>query len=418
MSTSTRLSILVRSCTGRLLGVTVALAVLLTPAVLFAEPAQADSAVGVKSGSFVLHGAGFGHGWGMSQYGAYGMARQGRDWKQILGFYYPGTTRKTLARGSTIKVWVSADNDNSLRVRPAAGLKITDGSGHSFAVPTGSKYKSWRIARSGAGYQLTYHDSTNRNIVVRTKLSNTTWSFSTKAKIVKVRMPDGSIRQYRGSVQLIKRGSGGRTVNKLALEDYVKAVIPIEMPTSWAKDAVRAQAVAARSFAIHHRDVHSYSGYDVCDTSNCQNYRGYALITSKGKRTVRETSGGNAATKATARVILIYQGKAALTQFAPSNGGHTAQGDFAYLPAHADPYDAVIQSQAWTRTIKATSIAKAWPSVGTVKKLQITRRDGDGRWGGRVLSIRIIGSKKTITVGGKTFQSRFDMRSNLFTAAR
>lgn len=413
----TRIPTLVRSCAGRLLGVTVALSLLFTSAAHFAPPAHADPTVTVSSGSFVIRGSGYGHGWGMSQYGAYGAARKGLNWKQIVGFYYPGTQRTTMPSGTTIKVWVTADNDNSLWLSPAPGLRITDASGRSFTLPTGSAYRSWRVSRSGDGYRLTYRNPSGADIAVATKLATTTWTVHNSAKLIKLGMPDHSVREYRGSVQLVKRGSGARTVNQVTLEDYVKAVVPAEMPTSWASDAVSAQAVAARSYAVRIRDFTDYSGYDVCDTTTCQVYGGYARTSSGGNRTVLETKGGNDATKATAGVILTYGGKVALTQFGSSNGGHSAQGDYAYLTPRADPYDGVIRSQAWTKTIKASSIAAAWPSVGTVQRLQITQRDGDGGWGGRVTSITIIGSKTSIAVSGKTFQYRFGMRSSLFTAA-
>ncbi len=315
---------------------------LLTSAAVLAPPASADSAVSSKSGSFTIKGAGFGHGWGMSQYGAYGAARKGLTWKKILAFYYPGTTLGKMASGTTIKVWITADNDGSLKVVPASGLKVTDGSGHTFTVPTGSRYKYWRISRSGSGYRLAYQKANGDYTTVRTGLSSTTWAFHNSAKIIKVKMPSGSVREYRGSLQLIKRGSSGRTVNKVSLEDYVKAVVPAEMPTSWAANAVRTQAVAARSYAVRLRDYTNYAGYDLCDTTSCQVYPGYA-VTSSGRRTVHETKGGNAATKATASTIVKYKGKVALTQFASSNGGHTAQGDYAYLKPKADPYDGVVR---------------------------------------------------------------------------
>jgi stage II sporulation protein D len=114
---------------------------------------------------------------------------------------------------------------------------------------------------------------------------------------------------------------------------------------------------------------------------------------------------------------VTYRGKVALTQFASSNGGYSAKGDYPYLAAHRDPYDGVIKSQAWTRTISASSISRMWPSVGTVKQLRITGRDGAGRWGGRVKTIKIIGSSRTATVSGTTFQHIFGMRSSLYMIA-
>jgi stage II sporulation protein D len=398
----TRTAILLRGRIRRLLGVAVALGVSCTSAALTAIPARADSAV---SAGFTIRGAGWGHGWGMSQYGAYGAARKGLTWKQILAFYYPGTRPSTMPAGTKIKVWISADNDSSLRVLPATGLTVRDTAGRSYTVPTGATYTSWRISRSGTGYRLSYRTTSGTYVTKSTGLTTGTWSFSTGSKIVKVVLPNGSVRPYRGTMALIKSGTGGRTVNDVLLEDYVKAVVPAEMPTSWAANAVRAQAVAARSYAVRLRKFSGYSGYHICDTTACQVYGGMS----------RETTGGNAAVNATAGVIVTYQGVVALTQYSSSNGGHAAKGDYPYLPAHGDPYDGLIKSQAWTEIISASSISRVWPSVGTVRQLQITSRDGAGAWGGRVRTIKIIGSLRTATVSGTTFQRMFGMRSSLYT---
>ncbi len=382
---------------------------------LSAPAAEADSTVRPSGGSFVVKGSGFGHGHGMSQYGAYGAAKKGLSWKEILAFYYPGTTLKTMSSKTTIRVWVTADSDNSLRVLPAAGLTVADGDGHSVTLPTDAKYRSWRIKRSGSGFRLDWRSTSGTYTTYTTPLGSSTWTFSTDAGLVKVRMPDGSTREYRGSASFVRNGSGGRTVNTVRLEDYVRGVVPSEMPTSWASDAVRTQAVAARSYAIRIRDFTSHSGYDICDTTACQVYRGKASTSSGGTRTVRETSGGDAATRATTGVIVTYGGKVALTQFASSNGGAMSSGGYAYLAKKDDPYDGVVRSQAWSRTITTKALAKAYPSVGTVEGLKITKRDGSGRWGGRVVSITVVGSRRSQTVTGSAFQGKFGMRSSLYT---
>jgi stage II sporulation protein D len=405
MSPPTRTPPVVRSRTGRLLGAAVALTLLSTASLLSPTAAVADTAVAPTSGSFTIRGSGYGHGHGMSQYGAYGAARKGLTWKQILAFYYPKTDLTPMPSGTRIKVWLTADRDDDLRVKPAAGLKISDASGHSSVLPTGSDYTAWRITRSGSGYRLSYRTSTGAFKTQSTELSSSTWSFSSSAKVLGLVLPGGSTKQYRGSLALVKRGSGGRTVNTVLLEDYVRAVVPVEMPTSWLADAVRVQAVAARSYAVRLRDFDDYAGYDICDTTACQVYGGKS----------RENAQGDAATKATAGTIVSYDGKVALTQFASSNGGAMAASNLPYLVAKRDPYDGVVTSQSWTRTIKASSIASAWPSVGTVRRLQVLSRDGSGAWGGRVGRIQITGSKGTVTVAGSTFQSRFGLRSSLYT---
>ena len=388
---------------------------LLLTGALSAPSADADSAVKPSDGAFTIKGAGFGHGHGMSQYGAYGAAKSGLTWEEILAFYYPGTTLDTMSSKTKIKVWITSDKDNNLRVLPADGLKVYDDHDHELTLPTGSKYRSWRIKRSGSGYALSWKNSDGGYTTLHTKLDDSTWHFSTTGKIVKVRLPNGSTREFRGSVALVKRGSGGRTVNKVKLEDYVRSVVPSEMPTSWAPDAVRAQAVAARSYAIRIRDFTSYSGYDICDTTACQVYAGRATTTKSGHRTVRETAAGNGAVKATAGTIVTYGGKVALTQFASSNGGAMSSGGYPYLREKDDPYDGVVRSQSWKKTITAKKVAHAYPSVGTVKEIKITKRDGSGRWGGRVITVKIVGSKKTIKVTGSAFQRKFGMRSSLYT---
>lgn len=379
--------------------------------------ARADSVITAKAGSFTISGTGYGHGWGMSQYGAYGAATQGKTWQQILAFYYPGTTLASLTAGKTLRVWITADTDNELQVYPSSGLKLRDlAAGTSYTLPTGSKYTRWRVTRSGTGFALSYRTATGSWVAQKPTLSaSATWSFENTAKIVKVFLPGGAHRELRGQVSLAKNGTGGRTINRLAYEDYLKSVVPSEMPTSWSANAVRSQAVAARSYAARiQAGVSSTATYDICDTTACQVYKGYAN-TADGTRTVNETSGGNAAVTATAGKILKYGSTVALTQFSSSNGGHSAKGDFPYLTAKPDPYDGVIKSQAWSVTVTAAKLQTAYPTVGTVRQLQVVARDGYGKYGGRVTSIKIIGSKATVTTTGASFRSKLALRSALFT---
>lgn len=374
--------------------------------------AAADPPVAPRSGSFVIDGTGYGHGWGMSQYGAYGAATQGRTWREILAFYYPGTTLAAQP-GRVIDVWISVDDELDLQVQPAAGLRLSSGSA-SYVLPTGAAYRTWRVTRSGAGYLLSYRGASGGWTTQPTPLGTATWVFSNPASVVTVVLPGGAFREYRGTMSFVKRDAGGRTVNRVGMESYLRSVVPSEMPTSWDPDAVRAQAVAARSYAARLMDTSTAEGYDICDTVNCQVYSGLATTTGSA-RVVRETAGGDAAVQATANVVVTYAGAAAFTQFSSSNGGASAQGSQPYLRAGNDPYDGVIRNQSWRATLTAASIAQVWPSVGTVLRLQVTDRDGTGRWGGRVELMAIIGTARTVTVTGGQFRSAFGLRSTLFT---
>ena len=365
--------------------------------------ATADPSTSSRSGNFYVTGAGFGHGWGMSQYGAYGAATEGSDLEADPGVLLPedGTHRAAQQR-----LHPGLGHRRLRRLtdfKPATGAKISDGS-KSYTLPTGSAYATWRISRSGSGYKLSYKSSGGSWKTRSTGLGTGTWKVTSSAGSLRLVLPSGSTRGYRGALSLIKRGSSGRTVNAVSMENYVRAVVPSEMPTSWHQNAVRAQAVAARTYGAFLRARSSSSGYDICDTTSCQVYRG----------SDNETRNGDAAVTATAHVIMSFAGKPAYTQFTSSNGGQITTGDYSYQIAQKDPYDGLIKSQSWSKTISASRLGKAF-GVGTAKRVQITKRDGYGRWGGRVTTIKITGTKRSVTVSGTTFKGKFGMRGNYFT---
>ena len=178
------------------------------------------------------------------------------------------------------------------------------------------------------------------------------------------------------------------------------------MPTSWETVAVRAQAVAARSYARWDRAAHATRSYHTCDTTSCQVYGGLGS----------ENSRGNAAVDATARQVLTYKGKPAFTQFGSSSGGWLSAGSMPYLVAKADPYDGHSDNpvHTWKTTITRSAIQRAWPRLGTLRRVVVTRRDGHGAWYGRVERMTLDGSKANVTVTGDAFRSRFRLRSSWF----
>ena len=127
-----------------------------------AVPAHADAAVTPKDSAVTIVGAGWGHGKGMSQYGAYGAASKGLKYDEILDFYYPGTTLDGLASGNLIRVWISADTDHILHFRPVSGLRVKDSAGKSVTLPSTSKYRKWRILKSGGKRVLQYLTSSHK----------------------------------------------------------------------------------------------------------------------------------------------------------------------------------------------------------------------------------------------------------------
>ena len=191
----------------------------------------------------------------------------------------------------------------------------------------------------------------------------------------------------------------------MSIDDYVRGVIAAEMPASWHAEALQSQAVAARTYGV--RSINGSKHYDICSTTACQVYGGAS----------RETSTTDAAVRATAGQILTYQGSPAFTQFSSSSGGYSAVGSQPYLKAVADPYDGWSgnANHAWKVSVKASKIQRANPSIGTLKKMTITKRNGYGAYGGRVESVTLYGSSKTVTISGNEARWDFGLKSNWFT---
>ena len=115
--------------------------------------------------------------------------------------------------------------------------------------------------------------------------------------------------------------------------------------------------------------------------------------------------------------VLTSSGEPAFTQFGSSSGGWTAAGSMPYLPAREDPYDGWAGNpvHAWKIVLADTRLEQAWPAVGDLRRIEITSRDGNGAWGGRVGSITLTGSAGQVTVSGDSFRSALGLRSTWLT---
>jgi stage II sporulation protein D len=359
----------------------------------------------VPSNAWVtITGHGYGHGHGMSQYGAAGAARQGRTFRQIADFYYPGTTWGKI--GGRVTVRISADTTDDLVVLARPGLTGRDGAGAPVALPRNGATR-WRVAVT----------TTGRNQVSFLRGTWHRWSelagegtFAAAGQPVTLVTPSGN-RAYRGRLGAVAPTLGSRardTVNTLPLESYLRGVVPLEMPALWSAEAVRAQAVAARTYAAYERD-HSPASrhYQLCDTTSCQVYGGYAA----------EHPASDDAVAATRRLGLLSGGRPAFTQFASSSGGWTSAGSVPYLAAVQDPYDGWSGNpfHDWSLRVTDTAIERTWPRIGNLTRLAVTARDGNGEWGGRVRSVTVTGDEGVVVVTGDGFRSGLGLRSTWLT---
>jgi SpoIID/LytB domain protein len=355
-----------------------------------------------------IAGRGYGHGHGLSQYGAEGAARQGLSAGQIVAFYYPHTHGGRA--GGSVRVLISADTDDNTTVLARSGLKVHDlGDRSTTPVPTkgaAATASRWRLSAGRSGRTKVSFRTGGSWHVWRTLVGDGEFRAGKPITLVV-----GSHRvTYRGSLQS-RTPAGGAvtrriTVNRVPLEAYVQGVIPQEMPASWHQAALRAQAIAARTYAAFEARNSTNPLYNLCDTSACQVYGGMSA----------EFPTTNQATAKTAGRIRTYQGAPAFTQFSSSNGGWTAAGSEPYLVAEPDPYDGWSgnPNHTWTTKVKATSIEKAFPALGKLRSISVTQRDGHGQWHGRVEKMKLVGSKGTLTPTGDDFRTALGLRSTWF----
>lgn len=374
---------------------------------LAAAPSQArtpDTWTVPSAARVVITGHGYGHGHGMSQYGAEGAARRGLTHRRILDFYYPGTARGT-SRGR-VSVLISADTTDDLEVlaRPRLSVRDTAG-GAAIALPVNGASR-WRLTVAPNGRDRVSY-KTNRWRLWRELRGR--GEFYAGGGAITLVTPGGQ-RPYRGRLRSAapRPGSTARdTVNHLPLDRYLQGVVPLEIPASWSREAVRAQAVAARTYASYERRNPKAAHYQLCDTTSCQVYGGVAA----------EHPASNAAVGATAGMILTYDGLPAFTQFSSSSGGFTSAGSVPYLAAVKDPYDGWAGNpvHTWSMRITDQAFERAWPRIGNLTRLRVTRRDGNGEWGGRIAAITLTGSTGSVVVSGDTLRSALGLRSTWMT---
>ena len=293
---------------------------------LFADPNVLSRPA---DGVFHLEGRGYGHGHGMSQFGAEGAARQGLTPAQILAFYYPGTTLATATPTATIRVSLAAGvrtsgSSQDMRLRPATGLQVTEGT-KTLLLPTqigGKTVTIWRTYFSGGTLGLYGWTGSSYDPVPGWTGRPGPFRFTTAPTAPTTSRVDlfNTAKKdvvYRGVVEARRSAANDKlfAVSEVLLDDYVKSVVSAEMPGGWTDTAYRAQAVAARSYVLFKRNAARAAGnaWDICDTTSCQVYNGYS----------GETSPEAKAATATAGQYLRYDGKPIFAEFGSANGGYT-----------------------------------------------------------------------------------------------
>jgi stage II sporulation protein D len=358
-------------------------------AALAAVPATADAAV-----RHVIRGAGFGHGIGMSQYGAYGYALEGARYPGILAHYYKGT-RLSSAPTRPVRVLLQPV-DPYIRVRGATSV-----AGRTLRPGT-----TYIAKRRGSGILVT--NSRGRRV-------------GRFGSIIKFRGAD-PIRLlgpalnyvtsglYRGSIE-VRLDSGGVTaINELDMDSYVRGVVAGEMPSSWPLEALKAQAVAARTYALATRKTDG--PFDQYPDVRSQVYRG---VTGESIRS-------DAAVRATAGRVLTYAGEPAVTYYFSTSGGHTENVEYSFVGSLSkpwlvgvpDPYDSQSPYHRWKTSFSGRTLDRALGAPGAFRRLRVIQRGVSPR----VVRARVIGTRGSRTVTGPQVRSALDLRDTWFTHYR
>lgn len=375
-----------------------------------------------------IDGRGFGHGRGMGQYGAFGYAvDQGWDYRRILAHYYGDTVEGNIG-AALMTVRLSMLNANGLPAGtdyPETIVSLRSGAPQVFTAdgaPLAVAGNAVRVARSGV----------NQFIVLDGPSCSGPWterhrvSTSVVRILPRVRTDDvndllavcqgaNDARWVQGDVNATETGDRQITVNQIAMEEYLRGVVPRESPASWGDagggkgmHALRAQAVAARSYSA--AEDRPGPG-KTCDTISCQVYVGRFTrvggversgVDPRTDRAIGETAGQ----------VRMRGGAVQRTEFSSSTGGHTAGGTFPAVPDAGDA-TASNPNHRWTVELLTTTI-EAHYQRGTLQSAQVLARDGVGPDGGRATMVRLGFSGGTVDVAAIDFRRAFGLKSEWF----
>src|SRR5919109_4444256 len=330
-----------------------------------AAPArQGEPTATPGAATFVVTGHGWGHGVGMSQYGAYGYAQKGVGYAKIVLHYFPGTE---LGNAPVSKVRVLLTSGvGTLPVSSAADFHVRDATGAMHDVTAGN-------------YALTPALKLKVDGAATAKPLPGPLLFQPGSAPLQLK------HLYRGSIQVDVVNGKLRAINVVGLEQYLYGVVPSEMPFNWLPEALKAQAVVARSYALATRRS---GAFDLYPDTRSQVYLGLE----------HERPSTNAAVDATAGQVVLYEGQVARTYFFSSSGGRTASAEdvwgeaVPYLLSVPDPYDSISPHHNWGPfAFTGARLARVLKLPGRVVDLQPELNSS-----GRIKSLTVVGSRNSV----------------------
>ena len=354
-----------------------------TPAGHAARPAARSAQ---PSGpTFFVSGHGWGHGVGMPQYGAYGYALHGWTHERIVAHYYIGTTlQKALLK--KVRVLLLPGSKNVV-VSSRSAFFVRDGTGKRHRLPAGSQ-------TLGPALKL------KLTAAKPPKALPPPLVFSAGADPLAL-----GGRAYRGTLLMTTQAAKLRVVNTLGLEPYLWSVVPSEMPDRWPSEALQAQAVVARTYALAH--LHG-GDFDLYPDTRSQVYGGIAAESPAATDAVNRTAGE----------VVTYKGKLAQTFFYSSSGGRTANvqdvwpkaAAVPYLVSVSDPYDTLSPYHDWgPLSFTPVFLGRRLGSPGRLVDLR-----ADVGASGRVRNLTVVGANGERMLRGSDVRRALGLRSTWF----
>jgi len=351
----------------------------------------------------VIDGTGNGHGRGLSQWGAYGWAvDHGWNWVQILDHYFGGTAMGDVPSSEPISVRLLAlDGQTSVGVV---------GHGINGVTWNGQTYRSLRAERNASGTFDIYASwlatcGAETYIGTAASAEFTTLDDTDAGSAVALCQPNGSVVHYRGSIRVSNETVGVRVVNQLRVEEYLRGVLPKEVPASWGDagagagmNALYAQAVAARSYALAQN---RYSYARTCDSTSCQVYAGAATrsVPSGAVALVQDLRTDVAVAQTAGKVRRWPNGTIVSTEFSASNGPRTAGGAFPPRDDALGDGTSRNPNHRWTRVLDAHALAEQY-GLGTLTGATMVEAEStvnqqfDGIWFNDIVLTGTGGSRR------------------------
>jgi stage II sporulation protein D len=219
---------------------------------------------------------------------------------------------------------------------------------------------------------------------------------------------------YRGKIKLQKNAGGGMDViSVLDVEDYLYGVVPKEMSPQWHPEALKAQTVAARTYALYQKGKNRNRDYDIIATTTSQIYGGAGVESERSNQAVDETKG----------MVILYKGQLALTYYHANSGGMTEDAkrvwnaDVPYLKAVQDDYSMKAPNCSWKLSLNIDKIRRMFNNKGIeigpidmIVPIEISPS-------GRVMRIKVFHGGKETVLNGNDFRTKIDpalVKSTMF----